>query len=266
MKRLYLVGIILFLYFLVSQLPCILQGYCIGSPASGIFMLASTLIAIAFGLYAFRFHGFRNIHGRALLLLSLAVIMLFIGNFIMTLSVTLLGISDPPAEAVVFWLMQYPFYIAGLYSVWSMMKSPISKKRLAAMYLLVAAISIFSILAFITSIPKSMDSNSILGQVSVFGDMLTLDMLAIIAMHSLGGKVFRLWSLILLSVFVLSIAHIIISVSTPFNLAVGLNLMGIGFLFMAFGFFYNTEMFREMAAKKKLEPLARKYLKKEAKK
>ena len=229
----------------------------------GLAMLISSLIASVAGVYAFKFHGFRSVHGKSLLFLDLAVTVLFIGNAIMTFFTAVLGVpssmTNAPTEALIFWLMQYPFYIAGLYFVWKMTKVPIDRKRLVSMCLLVATISIFSISMFITSTPKGSDNGSILAQISAFGDMLILNALIVMVMHSFGGKLFRLWSIILLSIFILTISHITISIDAL--VVMGLTLMEIGFLSITFGFLYNVEMFRDMAEKTP-EPPAKKGIRK----
>jgi hypothetical protein len=246
MKGYPLFGAALIACFAAFQLPCVLAGYY-GCRATDLFLTASALIAAASGLYAFRSHGIGSVHGRSLLLLALAVLMLFMGNVIMAFSVIFLGAGAPPVGSIFFWLLQYPFYVSGLYLIWRMVKAPAGRRRLAAALLMVAAISALGVLAFVTAAPKGMDGVSILAQASLFGDTIALDMLAVIMVYSLGGRLFRLWGLILLSVLVLGASHIVVSVDDPLHRAVGLNVMMVGFLLMAFGFLYNTEMFRSAA-------------------
>jgi hypothetical protein len=261
MKTLNVAGAMLSVYLLAIFIVFFLQQGSANNIPLDILTLTTLCIAISSGLYASRFHSFRSSHGRAILLISMAMLVVFIGNTIRIFYSVSIDIGNPPIIVIFLWMLQYPFFLAGLYFAWMTMRAPFRRKWFAATALLVIISTVSAFLCFTLLLPIT-DASTFSMEMPIFGDIAILNTLLIVLMFTFGGKMFRLWVTILLSTFTIRVSHMLFTTgayianftgTAPQYMSIGLVLFNIGYLLMTFGFLYNVEMFRDMMAKMKGE-------------
>lgn len=252
MKRLYLVLGILLILFLISVLlytfqPLGEQFYIIGDST----VITFSFLAFVFGLYTYKFHGFGSVQGKALLFLTLGVFFWFLGETTWGIYEIVLGIKEPIASiADMFWSIGYPLFLIGFYYVWKIASASISKKRLLVLSVLIIAVCSFMI--YLTT-PILVDIKMSFAEKAstagyVIGDMLILVALMIAVTYLFGGKFAKGWSIILLAMFMMSVADIyymnFLEVYETGNL---IDLLwNLDYILLAFGFFYHREAIKEV--------------------
>jgi len=252
MKRMHLVFGILLILFLISVLlytfqPLGDQFYIICDLTVIIF----SFLSFVFGLYAYEFYGFSSIKGKALLFLTLGVFFWFLGETTWGVYEIVLGIEAPVASvADMFWLIGYPLFLAGFYYVWKIASTSISKKRL-----LILSVLIIAICSFMTYISTPILTDTEMSSAEkistagyVIGDTLILVALMVAVTYLLGGKFAKGWSIILLSIFLMSVADIyymnFLEVYKAGNL---IDLFwDLSYILLAFGFFYHREVVKDV--------------------
>jgi hypothetical protein len=248
----YLVFGILLILFLISVLFYIFQPlgeqfYII----SDLTVIIFSFLAFVFGLYTYKFYGFGSVKGKALLFLTLGVFFWFLGETTWGIYEIVLGVKEPIASiADMFWLIGYPLFLMGFYYVWKIASTSISKKRL--MILSVSIIAVCSFMAYITTPILTDTEMSFAGKIStagyVIGDMLILIALMIAVTYLFGGKFAKGWSIILLSVFMMSAADIYyMNFLEVYETGSLIDIFwNLSYILLAFGFFYHREVVKEV--------------------
>ena len=209
-------------------------------------VLILSLLAVISGLYAYRMHGFKSIQGKALLFITLGVFFWFLGELTWGIYEVVLGIETPVASiADVFWIIGYPFFLAGFYHVWKISSTPTDKKKLT-----LSAIVTILILSSLTysAIPALIDVEMSFAEKAstagyVIGDMLVLIALTVSITHLLGSRFAKPWSIIFLATLMATIADIyymnFLEIYETGNL---IDLLwDLDYMLLAFGFFYYRE-------------------------
>jgi hypothetical protein len=210
-----------------------------------------SFLAVVFGLYAYKLHGFSSLQGKALLIFTIGLFCWFLGETTWGIYEIILGLGKPIASvADVFWITGYPFLLLGLYYVWKITIVSNSKKRLLALIILIISGCFFMIKL---AIPSLTDTKiSIVEKVStagyVIGDAALLVALICVITHLFGGKFAKTWVLILLAIFITTIADIYyMNFSEVYETGNLIDLFwDFSYILMAFGFFYHREAVKDI--------------------
>lgn len=246
-----IIELILGLFSLIFLLDIILY---LKQPLSEIFYIIGDLMNIIFplitifsGFYAYKFHGFKNIQGKALFFLTLGMFFWFLGEFTWGIYEIILGVEAPIASiADLFWLIGYLPFLIGLYFIWKITSNPISNKRkfvvLLIMIIIICSISLYSIIPTVTDVEMPLEEKfSTAGY--VLGDMIILAGSIGVIISFIGGKFTNVWVIILLGLVMDTIADIYYMVSIETYITGNLIdlLWHLGYLLIAFGFIYHRE-------------------------
>lgn len=252
MKKIYLIGCLLILLFLIDIFLHIYQPfgkdfYIIGDSLVIIF----SLIAFVSGLYVYKIHGFSSIQGKALIFITLGTFFWFLGEFTWGIYEIVLGIEAPVASiADAFWIIGYPLFLLGFYYVLKLALTSLYKKRLIVLAIIIALVASFMTylsMPTLTDIEMSFaEKASTAGY--VIGDMLILVALMVVITYLIGSKFAKSWSIIFLAMLMVTIADIyymnFLEIYETGNLID--ILWDLDYILLAFGFFYHRETVKEI--------------------
>jgi hypothetical protein len=213
-----------------------------------------SFLAFISGIYAFKLHGFKSLQGKALLYLSIGIFFWFLGETTWGIYEIFLGIKSPFASlADVFWLIGYPFFLIGLYSLRRLSCSPIKKAKL--LFLILIAIFICSFMLYLAFPNLTSSELSIQEKFStsgyVIGDMLILVFLTFATTNLLQAKTFKAYSLIIVAIMLMSLADIYyMNFSEVYEVGNLIDLAwNLGYILLALGFLYHRETIKNLLKK-----------------
>lgn len=247
---------ILFLIFLINILiyafrPLGEQFYIIAN----LFVILFSFLAFVSGAYAFKFHGLKSIQGKALFFITIGVLFWFLGETTWGLYEIAFGIRSPIASiADLFWLIGYPIFLLGLCYVCKITSIRISKTKLV----ILLALIIF-LLTFMTYLIKPILINNEMSFAEktitagyVISDTILLIALLVSITYLLGGKIAKVWFIILLAIIMATVADIYyMNFLESYETGNLIDLFwNFDYILLAFGFLYHRESVKEVFRKK----------------
>jgi hypothetical protein len=214
------------------------------SLAGDIMVMSFSFAASALGFYAYRLHGWKSVQGKAILLISIGVFLWFLGESIWSFYDIALGIEAPfPSYADVAWFLGYPFFIAGLYYVWKVTKTPLTRRRISLAYILGAALLI--LMVFYAALPalgnpetETLEKAAALGY--VIGDTALVIASSVVIISLIGGKLATPWIILIVSLILSCIADIVYTYTfASYQVGDWIDLLwNANYLLEAYAFFY----------------------------
>lgn len=252
MKRMHLALGLFLLLFLVNiplyvYRPLDEKFYLI----SDLIIIVFSFLAVVFGLYAFKLHGFNSVQGKALLFLTIGTFFWFLGETTWGIYEIVLGVEKPVASvADIFWIIGYPLFFTGLYYVFKVSSVPLNKKRFVALSVVLILVTYYLIGL---AIPNLIDEKiSLVEKVStagyVIGDMILLLAVIVIITYLFGGKFAKSWNIILLAIFMSTIADIYyMNFLDVYETGSLIDILwNLDYILLALGFFYHRETIKNV--------------------
>ena len=207
-------------------------------------------VAICFGVSAFRLHGYKNLQGKAILFLTIAVLCWFLGEVLWAYYEIILGIKSPMASfADLVWLLGYPLFAIGLYNAWRITEISVARNtKIFAFLVCVAVLGLASVfLGWPTvadqqiSLPEKIVSISY-----VLGDVILIIGCIVVLWSFQGGSLGRPWLIISFSLILSSVADIVYSyLGTAYLAGNWIDLLWhADYAILAYGFFYHRQAFQ----------------------
>lgn len=170
-----------------------------------IVFLVAPLVSVIAGIFAVRAYGMDNIHGNALLYITLGLASWFVGEAIWAIYELILRISPYPSIADLFYLAAYPLIFIGILREIMNYKTDVNPVR----SLVISTISIaLSIMVFNIAILPSYSNGSTFLENAIaisygLGDVMLIVGISYILMLTMdfrGGKLFYVWLHIIIAV------------------------------------------------------------------
>jgi len=214
-------------------------------------LVVCAFAAMVLGFYAFKFHGFKSIQGKALFFLSLGSLFWFLGEFSWAFLEVVMGIEVPfPSIGDLFWYIGYPLFFVGLYYIWKTIGTKIKCNMkclsILVLMLILIAVSIYG------CYPTFIDVEMTLFEKTLSIGYVALDLILVVSglfilLTFSKGNLLKPWFFIILSLIVCTFADISFTLAGSLYETGGLLdfLWNFDYILLAFGFFYYRQIITE---------------------
>lgn len=181
--------------------------------------LLPPLLAVAGGIGAVREYGIKNMHGRALLYITLGLAAWFIGETLFAVYDVVLHIDPYPSIADAFYLLAYPLILVGIFKEIFNYKTDMNPIR----SIVISIVSIIlSILVFALSIQPSYSSGAsalenLIAMSYGVGDLILIvgvSHILMLTMDFQGGKLYRAWTYVIVAVCFMLLGDMLYAIYT----------------------------------------------------
>ena len=203
--------------------------------------------AVAAGIYALKFHDIGSAYSKLLWLMVTGVFFWAIGEMLWGYQEILLNTQNLTISiADIFYLLGYPFFIFGIYSLFLILKDPITSNKKWIVLLVIAAAAV-SVGIYGANSAIADPEQSTLGKAVTIGyvildSFLLFGVIAVLLLFS-GGKLTKPWIVILVAFILLIVADLYYTtvVSTYVSEDAFTMLWDAYYVTLAFGFFYYRQ-------------------------
>jgi len=213
--------------------------------------ICAPLLAVFAGVSTVPVYGLNNKHGKAIFLITLGILALFIGEFIWTIFDYVLGIDPYPSIADCFYLLSYPLFLSGLIVALKGNKGGVDALPKLTKFLLVTLLTLLIAAVSYEVLFLQFDSTltfveNVVGMAYGIGDLLLIIVSYFVvkmASQYRGGKMLMPWMMIFIGLVLTLIADIYFNIYNEAYTAKIAPYIHIDLLWIASYLFYTFGIF-----------------------